>query len=447
MTDKPSSETVLTPTTVAEHIEKNLFTLGRVSVEGEVSGAYKGSSVGTYFNLKDKKSILKAVLWADKAKHLKELVENGVQVMVQGYLRCYGPRSEYQINVESLMPKGEGNLRKAYELLKEKLTNEGLFTPERKRPLPMWPKRVALLTSESGAAVEDFIKTAVERWPLAYISLFPVKVQGPDAAREISETIASINSWNLHDLIVITRGGGSLEDLWAFNEEPLIRAVAYSRIPTLAAIGHSTDISLTELAADLKAITPTAAAEVVFPSKTLLLSELKREEERLAIRLKTLIDEKKTILKNLSEKLFKFPPTLENKTKLLKENINKLVDAIRNIITKNRIILDSTIERLKILSPSKELERRKEELTLLIKSIESIKLKLLTPFLTDIKHATERLELVSPLAILKRGYSLATTMDGKVIKDSSILTPGDPFRLTLSNGRLQAQVLTIDPSE
>ncbi|MDR2349404.1 MAG: exodeoxyribonuclease VII large subunit, partial [Deltaproteobacteria bacterium] len=217
-----------TPTTIAAAIEARLAeSFGRVSVEGEVSGTYKGTGPGIYFNLKDDKCLLRSVLWKRPGSAVYgDLVTNGAKLLATGVLRCYGQRSEYQLNVEKLMPKGEGNLKRAYELLKAKLAKEGLFDPARKRPLPPFPKRVALLTSKNGAAVMDFLKTALARFPGAAISLYPVKVQGAEAAEEMANALADLNVWGIHDLAVLTRGGGSLEDLWAFNEEKLVRAVA-----------------------------------------------------------------------------------------------------------------------------------------------------------------------------------------------------------------------------
>ncbi|MDR1314689.1 MAG: exodeoxyribonuclease VII large subunit, partial [Deltaproteobacteria bacterium] len=266
---------ILTPSKVAAGLKRLMDReFGRVAVAGELAGVARAPSGHAYFTLKDAGATLSSVIWKSSRRvGMEALLENGLEVLAWGKLACYGPRSQYQLVCDRLEPRGEGALKRAYELLKKRLEAQGIFRSERKRPLPRFPGKVALLTSGRGAAVEDFAKTALSRYPGAAISLFPVRVQGEGAALEMASAIAAVNSWGGFDLIVLTRGGGSAEDLWAFSEEPLVLAVAASRLPVLAAVGHSRDLSLCELAADASAITPTAAAEAVFPDASAAAGE------------------------------------------------------------------------------------------------------------------------------------------------------------------------------
>jgi exodeoxyribonuclease VII large subunit len=260
-----SQREILTPTGLNNRLQAAFDRhIGTVWVSGEIAGASRPSSGHTYFSLKDSHSLVKAVIWRSRLPKAGGPVGNGLKVLAKGTLTIYPPRGDYQLIVDYIEPQGEGALRLAYEKLLARLSAEGLFKPERRRPLPFWPQKVALLTASGGAARLDFLASAVKRCPSASVSFYPVRVQGAGAAEEIAQALADLNQWGGFDLAVITRGGGSLEDLWAFNEEVLVRAVAASRVPVLAAVGHSTDLSLVELAADSRAITPTAAAEAVF---------------------------------------------------------------------------------------------------------------------------------------------------------------------------------------
>jgi exodeoxyribonuclease VII large subunit len=445
MASTESQETPLSPTQVAEFIERKFFSgVGKIRVDGEVSGAYKGSRMGTYFNLKDDKNLIKAVLWANKTVLYDALIDNGAQLIVDGYLRCYAPRSEYQISVDRVTPKGEGNLKKAYDLLKKKLEKEGLFDKERKRHIPAFPRKVALLTSESGAALSDFLGTAYRRYPIAKISLYPVKVQGSEAAQDMASAIAALNLWGKHDLIVLTRGGGSFEDLWAFNEEILIRAVATSRIPTFAAIGHSVNLSLTELTADGKAITPTAAAETIFPDRELVLKELRSLQQRMTTTFQNCIRKNEEKFFKLYDKIRTFPLRLNEKSRLIFSYQKLLRLAGDNILERLSLTLEGLKDKLRILSPDKELKRREKELESLKEALREIGKRLVFPHQKELAHAVASLELVSPLRVLSRGYSLAMTLDGKVIRSSSELSPGDRFSLRFGKGNLVAAVESVE---
>jgi exodeoxyribonuclease VII large subunit len=464
---------ILTPTSLAQKIKTALESaFGRVAVAGEMSGVFRAGSGHTYFSLKDKANTLQAVAWRSYGKGpraFEHLLADGLEVLAYGTLTTYGPRSVYQLVCDRLEPRGEGALRRAYELLKRRLEAEGVFLEERKRALKFFPGRVALLTSRQGAAVEDFVRTAVGRFPGADISLFPVRVQGDGAADEMAEAIAAVGRHGGFDLIVLTRGGGSAEDLWAFNEEQLVRAVADSRVPVLAAIGHSTDVSLCELAADVRAITPTAAAEKVFPDARACA----KDALLLGTRLRRAVDERLGILRGGLEALSRSrDSSLARLLATWRSSLDRLAEALAAAVRRTaggaameteklrarlatamtlasrsaRSSLEGLRDRLRILSPARGLAASRAELEARAASLSDARKRLLRPYRTELERASERLRLLSPLGILTRGYSIATDSRGRIVKRASDLDPGDPFRLLLGEGALAAKVTSREPS-
>jgi exodeoxyribonuclease VII large subunit len=412
-------------------------------------------------------------------------VENGLKVLAKGSLAVYAPRGEFQLIVETIKPQGEGALRLAYEKLKIRLTNEGLFKPERRRPKPFWPQRTAVLTAAGGAARQDFLSTALNRCPSATISLYPVRVQGAGAAEEIAAALNDLNQWGGFDLVVITRGGGGLEDLWAFNEEVLVRAVAASRLPVLAAIGHSTDESLVELAADDRAITPTAAAEAVFPDVRRLIAELKERDKALAASFRAIISRREESLGTLTNRLYRF----ETHLRLERQRLDNLTDSLaisgRRYLQATRLKLITLTRELAYRSPAMSLKRDFNELKNVTKALPlalfrrlassrrdltalTARLNQSSPAskvkrdLADLKKVSQalplaltrrfsdsrrdltdlsaRLRLVSPLGILNRGYALITTEDGTILRSGSQVAPGALVNARLAKGQITAQV-------
>ncbi|MDR1081018.1 MAG: exodeoxyribonuclease VII large subunit [Deltaproteobacteria bacterium] len=462
---------ILTPTSVADRLKILMGKeFGRVAVAAELASVTAPPSGHVYFTLKDQASTLNAVVWKSSRRGgMEHLLENGLEVLAWGKLTCYGPRSQYQLICDRLEPRGEGALRRAYELLKKRLEALGLFREERKRPLPRFPGKVALLTARQGAAAEDFAGTALKRYPGAAISLFPVRVQGEGAAAEMAAAIAAVNSWGGFDLIVLTRGGGSAEDLWAFNEEPLVLAVAGSRLPVMCAVGHSKDLSLCELAADARAITPTAAAEAVFPDALAAASEAmdmaSRMRRALEARLAGLRAELEARgrggalaferrLVSARRELARLGDTLAGAMRLeargASERIARLASALGGAMTFAVMGARSEAERLsgllRLLSPARRIAVGREELDARRASLAAAKDRILVPFRTELDRASERLGLLSPLAVLSRGYSIATDAGGRIIKRSADVEPGDPFRLLLGEGAVAATVTSREES-
>ncbi|MDR2198306.1 MAG: exodeoxyribonuclease VII large subunit [Deltaproteobacteria bacterium] len=440
--DRPAE--IFTPTSLTNRID-SLFRerFPKVYVEGEISGRFRQGSGHLYFYLNDAKSKIKAIIWSSNRGRAASIAEDGLNVLACGHLTTYYARSEYQLIVDSMEPRGEGALRLAFEKLKARLLAEGLFNAARKRKLPFWPRRVALLTSPKGAAVEDFLKTAFKRFPQAAITIYPVKVQGEGAAAEMAAAVEDVNSWGGFDLIVLTRGGGSLEDLWAYNEEILVRAVANSRILTFAAVGHATDLSLAELAADGSAITPTAAAERIFPDKARILEDLTLLRKRLEKSAGAKLNEKAAEIRELKHRLLNFQHRLKQESLQIDGLVERLVSLISLALLRSKGELEKLKEKLNYLSPGTKIARQKEELENLVATLAHIKLKLLAPFFQELNHAVDRLQLISPLVILTRGYSLATLPDGRVLRSSASVKMGDTFLLTLSEGKIRARVDSI----
>ncbi len=393
---------------------------GPIWLEGEITELALPSSGHAYFCLKDSRAKIRAVMWKGRRPYAGGALTEGQSVLARGRLSVYAPRGEFQLVVDFLEPRGEGALRLAYEQLKARLTDEGLFDEAGKRALPYWPERVAVVSSAAGAAVRDFISTALRRRPGARISLYPVKVQGEGAAREIAGAIGDLNAWGGFDLIVLTRGGGSLGDLWAFNEEAVVRAAAASRTPILAAIGHSTDLSLCELAADARAITPTAAAEAAFRDQTLLAAHIDEMESRLTRGAGALIREKRERAERAERRLAEA---------LRSSHAHR---ALRFEHLRGRLL------RLELL-----LGPRGQQLDYALKDLGRSMEKFLEAAGRRLEFSRIKLAALSPLAALKRGYVAATrASDGRAVQFEE-LAAGDVVNLRFAEGQALAAICEV----
>lgn len=369
-----------------------------VCVTGEISNFTDHYRSGhLYFSLKDERSVLKAVMFSSAAKRLQFRPENSMKVMARGRVSVYEASGQYQLYVESMEPQGIGALSLAYEQLKQRLQAEGLFAPEHKRPLPPYPSRIGVITSPTGAAVQDILNITARRWPLAEIVFAPVLVQGEGAPAQLIDAVCEMNRKNACDVILLGRGGGSLEDLWAFNDEGLARAVYASRIPVVSAVGHETDFTICDFVADMRAPTPSAAAELATP-------DLLEEQSRLsaaARQLRRLMEARVQELRQTVDRLSKDSP---------------LGDAER--------ILDPWRQRFAVLfgrlvgETADQIETRKRGLQLL----------------------AGRLDALSPLKVLGRGYSVVTDASGSVVKSGARLKAGDKLSLRFETGGAQVRV-------
>ena len=359
-------------------LEKDLF-LSYIYVKGEISNLKIHTSGHAYFTLKDKFSRIKCVMFRSSLSKVKFRPEEGMQVVVRGYFSIYERDGQYQLYSESLILEGTGELYKAFEQLKERLQEEGLFDKNNKKPLPFYPRNVAVITSPTGAAVKDIISIAKRRNPNINIWLYPVLVQGPGAPAEIAKGLSYINSLENIDVIITGRGGGSIEELWAFNEEIVARAIYNSRIPVVSAVGHETDYTIADFVADIRAATPSAAAELVVPELQQLKTYIKKIDSQIYLGILSYIKDKRTGLDNVA-KSYSFR-NIETRVINLRQTLeilkDKLSDNILGYVKNNRDNLQQNIEKLSILNPASNLLRgysyiKKEKDGLLVTSVGQI---------------------------------------------------------------------------
>ncbi|MDD2679184.1 MAG: exodeoxyribonuclease VII large subunit [Candidatus Omnitrophica bacterium] len=383
-------------------IFENTFGNG-VWVEGEISNFKAHPSGHFYFSLKDSAAILGAVMFARANRELKFKLQDGLKVICFGRIDVYGPHGKYQIVVEKIEPKGIGARQLAFEQLKEKLLKEGLFDAARKKPLPLMPFRVGIVTSGAGAAIRDILGILKKGSPCTDVVIRSVRVQGEGAAGEIAQGIEDLNQFNKVELIIVSRGGGSTEDLWAFNEEVVARAVYNSRLPVISAVGHQINISLCDLVADCFVETPTAAAKIIVDKKNALLAELDSLKHELGFSISDILSSLKNNLIALRHAIKSPLDRLQEKEQLLDELFSGLNNNLRQF-------MNITRERVKAL--------------------------------------IHRLDALSPLAVLSRGYSLSMlAADGSVIKDADKVKRGDKVKTILSAGAFVSSVEEVIKDE
>lgn len=367
-----------------------------VWVEGEISNLSAPHSGHIYFTLKDEQSQVRAVLFRSAQRHLRFLLEQGMQVICRGRLGVYEPRGEYQLIAEYVEPKGIGALQKAFEELKAKLAKEGLFERERKKPLPVLPRRIGIITSPTGAAIRDILQVIRRRHPRVEILIHPVPVQGVEAAPAIVEAIRFFNRERTADVLIVGRGGGSLEDLWAFNEETVARAIAASQIPVISAVGHETDYTIADFVSDLRAPTPSAAAELVVESDMHLRDTVRSLQSRLAMSIQQQVARYRTAVDHAVRLLGDPGRRLEQYGQRIDELLRRLGLGLRHHVRRDR-------ERLSSLAAA--------------------------------------LDHLNPLGILSRGYSVTRKLpEGAIIKNASQIDEGDLVSTTLHHGEVISRV-------
>ena len=413
-----------------------------VWVTGEVSNFRPAGSGHLYFTLKDASAQLRAVCFRNQAKYLKFKPQDGISVIARGRLSVYEARGEYQLYVEYLEPAGLGALQLAFEQLKAKLAAEGLFDAARKKPLPVLPRTVGIVTSPSGAAIRDILRVLRRRFRNMNAMLYPVKVQGEGAAEEIAAGIAYFNKHALADVVIVGRGGGSLEDLWAFNEEPVARAIAASRIPIISAVGHETDFTIADFVADLRAPTPSAAAELVVQRKQDFVSELDHRARRMTQMLRLKLSEARERLTGL-----RVHTVFQTVAARITERAQRVDDAIAEM---NRLITGKLSDtRQALLETSSGVVRYDFGRLLILKgaALAEREVRLAAEFSTLLNERKARLAQVtailaerSPLTILNRGYSITRDASGRILHDAAQVNVGDDVSIRLADGELGATV-------
>ncbi len=391
--------------------------LKNVLLKGEISNFKHHSRGHFYFTLKDESAQISAIMFASNASRIKFVPSDGMTVLVEGDISVFESRGSYQIYVNKMSEEGLGDLYLAYEQLKKKLSSEGLFDESHKIRIPRFPSTIAVLTSPTGAAVHDIINIVNRRYPLAKIIVYPTLVQGENAKDSIVKQLRLANKQKLADVIILGRGGGSIEDLWPFNEEKVAYEIYNSKIPIISSVGHEVDFTISDFVADLRAPTPSGAAEIAVPDQLDLLSYLEQLKNQSKISLKRLLETKKETLKNLeSSFVFRDPLRLtENKSQQL----------------------DHLIEKLELLNPLNRLNQSKLALNVEIKKLNDYYQRYLLRKHNDFTFLVNKLELLNPLSIMSKGYSVAK-QNGKVIKGIEDVAINDKIEILLHNGTLDA---------
>ncbi|PRH81618.1 exodeoxyribonuclease VII large subunit [Arenimonas caeni] len=414
----------------------------QVWVEGEISNFSRPASGHCYFTLKDERAQVRCALFRQSAQRLRFAPRDGMQVLARGRLTLYEARGDYQLVLEHLEEAGEGALRRAFEELKARLAAEGLFDTARKRPLPAFPRRLGVITSPRGAAVRDVLSVLGRRFPLLETEVLPVPVQGDGAAAQILDMLRRAGASGRYDLLLLTRGGGSLEDLWAFNDEALARAIASAPVPVVAAIGHEVDVSLADFAADLRAPTPSAAAELIVPDAGELAARLRSERRRLDALQARLATARAQRLDQAFLKLQALRPQLrlERGRNRLATLRGRLDQAWRTPGARRAERLSKLLRRLDQSHPRQRLEAHAHRLALLARSLHAVLPRRLEQQQLHLRGLARALAGVSPLATLGRGYAIVQQADGKVLRRAVDARPGESLRARLAEGELRLRV-------
>ena len=418
-------------------------------LEGEISNLRMPGSGHVYCTLKDDSSQIRAVLFRSSALRMRFTLQEGMCVVVRGRLTIYEPRGEYQIVLESVEPKGIGALQLAFEQLKARLAAEGLFDESRKKALPAFPRTVGVVTSPTGAAIRDICSVLRRRWPTLHIILVPVPVQGEGAAQRIADALGLLNKHSAAEVIILGRGGGSLEDLWSFNEEVVVRAVADSRIPVVSAVGHEIDVTLTDFAADHRAATPSAAAEAVVPVLADVVERLQELTVRTAQAMaRYCVFEQRRLDTNIIG-LAQIRFRIQDESQRTDEATDRLKNLLCQRVIANRELVRNRQRELAGLNPMVMIKRGLATIPQLMKRLERQIVVLSERRRRQIEATASQLTQLSPLAILGRGYSILTKVrDGTIVRRAEDTHPGEEIVARLSQGRLGCTVKHVlpDPS-
>ena len=392
--------------------------LGSVAVRGELSNYKIYPSGHHYFTLKDAESSLKCVMFRSAAGKLRFRPESGMGVTAWGRISVYPRDGAYQLYCEALMPEGFGDLQMAYEQLKAKLEKEGLFDRSHKKPIPRYPERIAVITSSAGAAVHDIIRVLRRRWPMGKIMLLPVRVQGVEAPGEIAAALRYASEHKVADVVITGRGGGSIEDLWAFNDERVARAIYDCEIPVISAVGHEPDVTIADFVADLRAATPSNAAELAAPDVTELMQAIDSAMRRLENSMAKRISGSREALEALSSRRVLQSATgfIEQRRSQV-ETLRVRLEAASGFASKSRSQLDNLASRLDSALDTAMTRKKNEYL-----------------------RVAAKLDALSPLEVLSRGYAIAMDEDGRAVKDSSGVRAGDKLTVRLASGALGCRV-------
>lgn len=422
--------------------------LERVYLTGQVSN-FRKRPTHQYFSLKDDHAVIQATIWSGIYQKLGFDLEEGMKINVIGRVQVYEPSGSYSIIIEKAEPDGVGALAIQFEQLKKKLTEEGLFQERFKQPLPQFAKRIGVVTSRSGAVIRDIITTVSRRFPGVDILLYPTKVQGDGAAEEIARNIACANQRDDLDLLIIGRGGGSIEDLWAFNEEIVVRAIFESRLPVISSVGHETDVTLADFVADRRAATPTAAAELATPvTKLDLLTHLQNQEKRMATAVQNVLSRKKEALKKCSQSvIFRQPERLyDGYLQRLDQLQLRLKQSLRTRISDSNQLVQARTHQLVQLSPVTKIQRYQDRLAQLDKLLRSQMALVYDAKVAEVKRLSEALLMLDTSRIVARGYAIVKKEES-VVDSVEKLKKKDQVTLLMRDGQVELEVKDVKTKE
>ncbi len=443
-------------------IEKNIYTVNQITglikqsiagglpsrlhVSGQLTNWRPHQSGHCYFALKASDTVLPCVMWNSNTKKIKFDPENGTEVILNGYVDVYPPQGKYQFYADSMTPAGRGQLQILFEQMVQKLQTEGLFDDSHKKPLPKWPMNIGVLTSKSGAAIGDICDGISQRWPCAKLFLAPAPVQGASAAGKIAKLIDSLNQQNDKldlDILIVARGGGSMEDMWCFNEEIVVRAISKSKIPIITAIGHEIDTTIADLVADKRASTPTKAAVIAVPDIKEVLSDIGQKETRLkntAISKVTLASQTLQII--TASTIFKNPATIfQNKAQQIDQIQNNFIFLTSQIINSAKNRLNNYQLKIQQIEPHKLLKDKTVELNNITVNIKTATANLIADSWVKISAAKNKLSAMNPNRVLQRGYSITINKaTNKIITTTSDVKIGSLLTTNLADGQIQSKV-------
>ena len=422
--------------------------LERVYLTGQVSN-FRKRPTHQYFSLKDDRAVIQATIWSGIYQKLGFDLEEGMKINVIGRVQVYAPSGSYSIIIEKAEPDGVGALAIQFEQLKKKLSEEGLFQDRFKQAIPQFAKRIGVVTSRSGAVIQDIITTVSRRFPGVEIVLYPTKVQGEGAAEEIARNIARANEREDLDVLIIGRGGGSIEDLWGFNEEIVVRSIFESRLPIISSVGHETDVTLADFVADKRAATPTAAAELATPvTKLDLLTYLKNQEKRMATAVQNTLSKKKEALRGLSQSVvFRQPERLyDGYLQRLDQLVLRLKQGLNGELVRNQQKVQAQIHRLEQLSPNVKIQRYQDRIQQLQKLMRSQMAVIYDAKVAEVKRLSEALLMLDTSRIVARGYAIVKKED-TVVSSANDLKKNDQVMLMMRDGQVELEVKDVKTKE
>ncbi|MCG3462857.1 exodeoxyribonuclease VII large subunit [Xenorhabdus bovienii] len=419
--------------------------MGRIWLSAEISNFSQPSSGHWYFTLKDERAQIRAAMFRSSNLRATFRPQNGQQVLVRAQITLYEPRGDYQLIVESIQPAGDGLLQQQFEVLKQKLTSEGLFDSIHKKPLPSPAKRLGVITSASGAALHDILNILKRRDPSLPIIIYPTAVQGADAPLQIIRAIELANDRQECDVLIVGRGGGSLEDLWCFNDEQVARAIFQSRIPIVSAVGHETDVTIADFIADLRAPTPSAAAELVSRNQIELLRQVQSLQQRLEMAMDYFFAQKLRIFNTLQHQLQQQRPDLRlaRQQNKLVELRQKLVDSFLRCLKQHSLSHEKLNLRLLQTNPDQQIRHDSQQIQQYDFRLKQAIERQLGHYREKFAVSCSQLNAVSPLATLQRGYSISETSDGTLLKETKQVKVGDTLNTRLQDGWVKSQVIQV----